>query len=94
MKIVFFFGLMVMAFFISIYLARFLVRKTYKIQIALIIILIVNIIILGLGSLWWLVTETDGISQGIGIIMYGFAFVVINLISLFFLSVWNGKINE
>ncbi|MEH6957815.1 hypothetical protein, partial [Neobacillus drentensis] len=57
---------------------------------AIIKALLVNIVILGLGSIWWFLTETDGISQGIGVMIYLGSIVGISLIDMVFLYVWNG----
>ncbi|MFK9090785.1 hypothetical protein [Bacillus salipaludis] len=41
-----------------------------------------NLVILGLGSLWWFWTETDGISQGIRVMIYFGSFIGISLLDL------------
>ncbi len=44
--------------------------------------IIINVIILGSGSVWWFLTESDGISQGIGIIIYLGSIIIISLINI------------
>jgi hypothetical protein len=39
-----------------------------------------NLIIFTIASVWWVLTETDGISQGLGIHYYSIATVVISAV--------------
>lgn len=91
MKLLFYIGFILLALFISICLPRVLFRMISKTQTVFIVILLVNIMILGFGSLWWFHTETDGISQGIGLIVYGLAFVVMDIIALLLVTTQKGK---
>jgi hypothetical protein len=84
MKIVFYFGLIVMALFISVMVGVFLIKKTRSLWAAFFMSYLLCFIILGSGSIWWFMTETDGISQGIGVLIYGIALAGIGIINLLF----------
>lgn len=90
MKLVIFFGLIGVSLLVSLILGRNDLKNNKKSVTAIIKAILINIIILGLGSLWWFLTETDGISQGIGIIIYLSSIVGISLIDIVFIYVWNG----
>ncbi|WP_449621482.1 hypothetical protein [Robertmurraya sp. Marseille-Q9965] len=91
MKLVIYFGLMVISLLVSILLGQFLLRKTKKLWIAFILSFLLNVVILGLGSVWWILTETDGISQGLGGLYYCIAMGGIGIIDLTLLLVIKGK---
>ena len=57
--------------------------------------IVLNVIVLGSGSIWWFLTETDGVSQGTGVLIYLGSFAGITLINLIFVSVWSrsAKVN-
>ncbi|MEH7130493.1 hypothetical protein V7103_20065 [Neobacillus drentensis] len=90
MKLIIFFGLIVFSLLGSLILSRKDLKYRKKPVAAIIKALLVNIVILGLGSIWWFLTETDGISQGIGVMIYLGSFVGISLIDMVFIYVWNG----
>ncbi|PEQ83685.1 hypothetical protein CN481_23885 [Bacillus sp. AFS006103] len=90
MKLIIFFGLIVFSLLGSLILSRKDLKYRKKPVAAIIKALLVNIVILGLGSIWWFLTETDGISQGIGVMIYLCSIVGISLIDMVFLYVWNG----
>lgn len=50
-----------------------------------------NIVILGFAIVWWFLTETDGISQGLGVIYYCIAMALITLVNLVVLSIFRSK---
>ncbi|RTR29604.1 hypothetical protein EKG37_15025 [Robertmurraya yapensis] len=91
MKLVIYFGLMIISLFVSIFFGRFLLRKTKKLWIAFIISFLLTVFILGLGSIWWILTETDGISQGLGGLYYCIAMGGIGIIDLIVLLLLKGK---
>lgn len=80
MKLVVFWGLIFLSLFSSLALGWNNLKNDKKPMKAIIKAIIVNIIILGIGSIWWLLTESDGISQGIGIMIYLGSIVGISLI--------------
>jgi hypothetical protein len=90
MKLIIFFGLIVFSLLGSLILSRKDLKYRKKPVAAIIKALLVNIVILGLGSIWWFLTETDGISQGIGVMIYLGSFVGISLIDMVFIYVWKG----
>jgi hypothetical protein len=51
----------------------------------------INFMILGLGSIWWFLTETDGLSQGIGIMFYFGSMVVLSIINMISISIFARK---
>jgi len=80
MKLVVFWGLILLSLFGSLLLCWNNLKNDKKPLKAIINAIIVNIVILGLGSIWWFITESDGISQGIGIMIYLGSIVGISLI--------------
>ena len=90
MKLIIFFGLIVFSLFVSLILGRKDLKNKKNPVAAIIVAILVNIVILGLGSLWWFLTETDGISQGIGVMIYLGSIAGISLIDMVFIYVWNG----
>jgi hypothetical protein len=90
MKLIIFFGLIVFSLFVSLILGRKDLKNKKNPVTAIIVAILVNIVILGLGSLWWFLTETDGISQGIGVMIYLGSIAGISLIEMVFIYVWNG----
>ena len=90
MKLIIFFGLIVFSLLVSLLLGRKDLKNNKRPVTAIIKALLVNIVVLGVGSLWWFLTETDGISQGIGVMIYLGSIVGISLIDMVFIYVWNG----
>ncbi|MEH7076530.1 hypothetical protein [Neobacillus drentensis] len=90
MKLIIFFSLIVFSLIVSLILGRKDLKNKKNPVTAIIKAILVNIVILGLGSLWWFLTETDGISQGIGVMIYLGSFVGISLIDMVFIYVCNG----
>ncbi|MDR7240843.1 hypothetical protein [Neobacillus drentensis] len=90
MKLIIFFGLIFFSLLVSLILGRKDLKDKKKPVTAIIKALLVNIVVLGLGSLWWFLTETDGISQGIGVMIYLGSIIGISLIDMVFIYVWNG----
>ncbi|SMQ77505.1 hypothetical protein SAMN05444673_2834 [Bacillus sp. OV166] len=88
MKLIIFFGLIVFSLLVSLILGRKDSNKKRPVT-AIIKALLVNIVVMGLGSLWWFLTETDGISQGIGVMIYLGTIIGISLIDMVFIYVWN-----
>jgi hypothetical protein len=93
MKLIIFFGLIVFSLLFSLILVRKdLKNKKKPVSAAVIKAILVNMVILGIGSIWWFLTETDGISQGIGVMIYLGSIVGISLIDMVFIYVWNGLV--
>jgi drug/metabolite transporter (DMT)-like permease len=90
MKLMIFIGLIVFSLFCSLLFSRNALKNNKKPLLAIIKALLINIIILGLGSIWWFLTERDGISQAIGVMIYLGSIVGISLIDIVFVYVWNG----
>jgi hypothetical protein len=90
MKLIIFFGLIVFSLLSSLKFGRNDLKNNKKPVLAIIKALLINIVILGLGSIWWFLTETDGISQGIGVMIYLGSIVGISLIDMVFIYIWNG----
>ncbi|MGK0466228.1 hypothetical protein [Clostridium sp.] len=80
MKLFVFWGLIVVSIYGSLTLGLNDIKNNKKPMNAIIKAILVNVIILGIGSVWWILTESDGISQGIGVMIYLGSIVVISLI--------------
>jgi hypothetical protein len=91
MKLVIFFGVMGISLVLSLLLGRYLLKRYNNLWKPLLISVLTNIVILGLGSVWWFLTETDGISQGLGVLYYCIAMVAIAVINLIVLSIPKSK---
>ncbi|PEQ88199.1 hypothetical protein CN481_20020 [Bacillus sp. AFS006103] len=90
MKLIIFFGLIVFSLLGSLILSKKNLKYKKKPVVAITKALLVNIVILGLGSIWWFLTETDGISQGMGVMIYLGSIAGISLIDMVFIYIWNG----
>lgn len=90
MKLIIFFGLIGLSLLSSLICGRNDIKNKKKPVTAIIKGLLINIVILGLGSIWWFLTEHDGISQGIGVTIYLGSIVGISLIDIIFIYVGNG----
>lgn len=90
MKLIIFFGIIIFSLLGSLIFGRNDLKKNKNPVTAIIKALLINIIILGVGSIWWFLTETDGISQGIGVMIYLGSIVGISLIDMVFIYFWNG----
>jgi hypothetical protein len=91
MKLVIYFGLMIVSLIVSVYSGHFQMKRTNKFWLSFLTAYLSIILILGLGSIWWFLTETDGISQGLGVLYYCISAGVIGIINLIVLSVIKGK---
>ncbi|WP_047986428.1 hypothetical protein [Ornithinibacillus californiensis] len=91
MKVVIYFGLIIISFVFSIYVGSVYFRKNNTIFLAFVIAYLPTVLILGLGSIWWFLTETDGISQGLGVTIFVIAAGVIGVVDLILLSFLKGK---
>lgn len=91
MKLVIYFALMIVSLIVSVFLGHFQIKRTNKFWLPFLTAFLSNIVILGSGSIWWFLTETDGISQGLGVLYYCIAMGVIGIIDLIVLSVFKGK---
>jgi membrane protein YdbS with pleckstrin-like domain len=80
MKLFVFLGLILASIYGSLILGLNDIKNNKKPMNAIIKAIFVNVIILGIGSVWWILTESDGISQGTGIMIYLGSIVVISLI--------------
>ena len=90
MKLIIFLGLIVFSLLGSLILSKKDLKYRKKPVVAITKALLVNIVILGLGSIWWFLTETDGISQGMGVMIYLGSIAGISLIDMVFIYIWNG----
>lgn len=90
MKLIIFFGLIVLSLFVSLIFSRNDLKNNNKPVTAFIKALLINITILGSGCIWWFLTETDGISQGIGVMIYLGSILGLSLIDMIFIYFWNG----
>jgi len=90
MKLIIFFGLIVFSLLGSLILSKKDLKYRKKPVVAITKALLVNIVILGLGSIWWFLTETDGISQGMRVMIYLGSIAGIYLIDMVFIYIWNG----
>ena len=90
MKLIVFFALIVLSFIGSLLFSRNDFKKKNKPSLTIIKAIVINFIVLGLGSIWWFLTETDGISQGIGVLIYLGSFVGITIVNIIFIYVWSG----
>ena len=88
MKLIVFFGLIVLTLLGSLIFGKNNLKNHKKQLTATIKAIMINIIILGLGSIWWFLTETDGISAGIGVMIYLGSMIVISLIDLVVILFW------
>jgi len=82
---------MIVSLLISLLLGLILLKKYNNIRKPLLLSILTNIVILGIGSVWWFLTETDGISQGLGVLYYCIAMAVIAVINLIVLSIAKSK---
>lgn len=81
MKLILYIGLMVLAYIASLRLGQYMLKKDHLGKSILFSVLL-NSVILGSGCMWWFLTETDGISQMLGVIYYGVALIVISVINV------------
>jgi hypothetical protein len=88
MKLVAFLGLIGLSLIGSLILGKKDLNKHKKILTAIVKAIFLNVIILGLGSVWWYQTETDGISQGIGILIYISSMIAISLMDVIVFYIW------
>ncbi|WP_316568906.1 hypothetical protein [Neobacillus sp. YIM B06451] len=84
MKLIIFFGLIAISLSSSLLLSRNELKNKKPPLTAAFKAIIINITILGTGSIWWFLTETDGISQGIGVMIYAGSAIAIALITIVF----------
>jgi drug/metabolite transporter (DMT)-like permease len=88
MKLVAFLGLIGLSLIGSLILGKRDLNKHKKTVTAIVKAILLNVIILGLGSIWWYQTESDGISQGIGILIYISSMIAISLIDVIIFYIW------
>lgn len=77
---------MIISLVTSIYFGRLIIKRSNKFGLSFLMAFILNVVILGLGSIWWFLTERDGISQGLGVLYYCIAMGVISVINFIVLS--------
>ncbi|RDU35671.1 hypothetical protein DRW41_16120 [Neobacillus piezotolerans] len=94
MKLVMFFGLIALSLVASIIVCLHDFKNNNKPMMTIFKGIIINLIILGLGSIWWFLTETDGISQGIGIMIYAGSIAGITIIDVIFILVYQRISNQ
>jgi hypothetical protein len=82
MKLLLYLGFMVIALAASFSAGKYILKATKKLSLSLLSVLFSSAIILSFASCWWLLTEDDGISQGLGILYYTIAFFIINLMNM------------
>lgn len=91
MKLALFFALMFFSLFTSLLIGRFSLRGSSSLWKSFLYAVLTNIFIVGLASVWWFLTETDGLSQGLGVLYYCLALVVISIINFITLSILHSK---
>lgn len=89
MILVIFFGLIVLALVSSLLFGWKKIKNKEKLVPVIVKAIFINFLILGSGSAWWFLTETDGISQVIGVMIYLGSFAVISLINIVIIYLWN-----
>lgn len=94
MKLVIYFGLIIISLIVSVFFGQFQIKRVNKFGVALLTAFLSNIVILGSGSIWWFLTETDGISQGLGVLYYCIALGVIGIIDLIEILIIKRKQNK
>ncbi|GAA0337833.1 hypothetical protein GCM10008967_30120 [Bacillus carboniphilus] len=90
-RMIMFFGLMIISLILSIGTALWVIIKTHNFWQSTIIGTVITITILGCASYWWFETDTDGISAGLGVIYYLIAMGVTILLNFIVLSVYKSK---
>lgn len=90
MKLIIFFGLILITLVVSLIFGRHDLKNNNNPTKAIVKAILINVFLLGLGSIWWFLTETDGISQGIGVLIYLGSIVGISLINIVIIYVWHG----
>lgn len=91
MKLAIYFGLVIFSLIVSVFFGHFQMKRTNKFWLSFLIAFITSIVILGLGSIWWFLTEIDGISQGLGVLYYCIVIGINGIINLVVLSIIKGK---
>lgn len=94
MKLVLFFAFMLFSLVLSLLIGRFSLKNSTNVRRPFMYSVLTNIIILGFASVWWFLTETDGISQGLGVIYYCIAMALISLVNLVGISVYRSKLGS
>lgn len=92
MKLILFFLLIGFVTSGSLIFEKISIRKNKKPIITILSSISMNLVILGIGGAWWFFTETDGISQGVGVTIYFISFVVISLLNLICFFFWRNQI--
>jgi hypothetical protein len=82
MKLIIFYGSIWLSLLGSLFLGKKDLYKHKNAVISIIKAILFNFIILGLGSIWWFLTETDGLSQGIGVLIYISSMIAISFIDI------------
>jgi len=82
MKLIVFFGVIILSFLFSTAVIRNGLRNKNRPSHTIFKAAIVNLVVLGSGSLWWFLTETDGISQGIGLWILAGSFAATMLVNV------------
>jgi hypothetical protein len=90
MKLIVYFSLMLVSLIATILFGRDQLRKS-SLWRAFVKSFALTVTILGLGSVWWFFTETDGISQGLGALYNVVAIGVISLINIISLTLFRSK---
>ncbi|MFC0475775.1 hypothetical protein ACFFHF_11025 [Robertmurraya beringensis] len=94
MKLILFFALMLFSLVLSLLVGRLSLKNSTNLWRPFMYSVFTNIVILGLASIWWFLTETDGISQGLGVIYYCIAMALISLVNLVVLSIFRSKLDS
>ncbi|MCM3602163.1 hypothetical protein M3175_15580 [Robertmurraya korlensis] len=94
MKLVLFFAFMLFSLVLSLLIGRFSLKNSTNLRRPVMLSVFTNIVILGIASVWWFLTETDGISQGLGVIYYCIAIALISLVNLVVLSIFRSKLGS
>jgi hypothetical protein len=92
MKLIMYFSLMLVSLIVTILFGRNQLKKSNnRLWRAFIKSFVLTVTILGLGSVCWFFTETDGISQGLGVLYYVVAIGVISVINIISLNLSRSK---
>ncbi|NHM32536.1 hypothetical protein [Neobacillus terrae] len=82
MKLFVFFGLIGLSLFVVILFSLKGKKNSRKKGTIFVKMVILNLLVFGLGSFWWFVSETNGISQVVGVFIYLGSFLVVTIINL------------
>ncbi|WP_027409733.1 hypothetical protein [Anoxybacteroides tepidamans] len=86
MRLILYWGVIVLSFGISLSVGLLQLKRKQQLFRSFFLAFFVNTAILAGGGIWWFFTETDGLSQGLGVLYYGAAAAIIAVVDLIVLS--------